>query len=89
MGERLGTHGQLQKQEGLQHLVAAMLQQQASAGSLELGHSLLCMLYYLACRPLDSCWSAVAAAAGSSGDGSPARLKNAGAQMQAWRDCCC
>ena len=56
LGERLGSHSQLRKQQALARLVKSLLTCQLESQQLEAQHNALCLVYWLARRPLDSAY---------------------------------
>ena len=56
LGERLGSHSQLEKQQALTRLVKSLLACQLESQQLEPQHNALCLVYWLARRPLDSAY---------------------------------
>ena len=63
LADRFGSNAHFRQQEGLQQLVQTLLAQSNDSDTLELQHRLLCMLWYLARKPMESKWSSGAAAA--------------------------
>ena len=56
LGERLGSHSQLEKQRALTRLIKSLLACQLESQQLEPQHNALCLVYWLARRPLDSAY---------------------------------
>lgn len=56
LAERLGHHSQTYKQTALNKAITALLKQQWESDQLEPQHDILCLIYWLAQRPLESPW---------------------------------
>ena len=81
LADRFGSNAHFRKQEGLQQLVQTLLAQSNDSDTLELQHRLLCMLWYLARKPMESKWSSGAAAAAlTSSQGEPGAWQTASGQ---------
>lgn len=57
LSDRLGSHSQLEKQRALSRLVKSLLACQLDSQQLEPQHNVLCLVYWLARRPLDSAYT--------------------------------
>ena len=67
LADRFGSNAHFRKQEGLQQLVQTLLAHSTDSDTLEVQHRLLCMLWYLARKPMESKWSSETAAAALTG----------------------
>ncbi|KAL3159096.1 hypothetical protein ABBQ32_011094 [Trebouxia sp. C0010 RCD-2024] len=56
LSDRLGSHSQLEKQRALSRLVKSLLSYQLDSQQPEPQHNALCLVYWLARRPLDSAY---------------------------------